>query len=137
MITQFIMCFFMFVLTAFTCLQMEMFMYLTPILFCKWETLLPGFFFIPNLVRLCFRYKSKPVAVKILQPARTSEVSADRKEKFQREVTLLSKVKHANIVNVLYFVTLKIVCVINICIFNWIYRTFFLYVKYFCILKFF
>ncbi|PON36325.1 Serine/threonine protein kinase [Parasponia andersonii] len=43
-------------------------------------------------------YKSKPVAVKIIQPARTSEVSADRKEKFQREVILLSKMKHDKIV---------------------------------------
>jgi serine/threonine protein kinase len=49
-----------------------------------------------------FRYKSKVVAVKVIQPSRTSDVSPECKEKFQREVTLLSRVKHENIVKVIY-----------------------------------
>ncbi|XP_009590482.1 serine/threonine-protein kinase STY13-like [Nicotiana tomentosiformis] len=43
-------------------------------------------------------YKSMPVAIKIIQPDRSANVSPERKEKFQREVLLLSKVKHDNIV---------------------------------------
>ncbi|CAN4083237.1 unnamed protein product [Withania somnifera] len=43
-------------------------------------------------------YKSMPVAIKIIQPDMSANVSPERKEKFQREVTLLSKVKHDNIV---------------------------------------
>uniref|UniRef100_F6GWY8 Protein kinase domain-containing protein n=1 Tax=Vitis vinifera TaxID=29760 RepID=F6GWY8_VITVI len=39
-----------------------------------------------------------PVAIKMIQPNKTSAVSPDRKEKFQREVTILSRVKHENIV---------------------------------------
>ncbi|KAL6222448.1 hypothetical protein ACLB2K_005840 [Fragaria x ananassa] len=43
-------------------------------------------------------YNSKPVAVKIIQLDETGLISPERKEKFQREVTLLSKAKHDNIV---------------------------------------
>ncbi|KAM1174598.1 hypothetical protein FF1_027152 [Malus domestica] len=43
-------------------------------------------------------YQSKPVAVKIIRPPKTTEVSLDCQEKFQREVSLLAKVKHENIV---------------------------------------
>ncbi|XP_062028863.1 serine/threonine-protein kinase STY46 [Rosa rugosa] len=43
-------------------------------------------------------YNSKPVAVKIIQPDETGVISPERKEKFQREVTLLSKARHENIV---------------------------------------
>ncbi|KAK9284327.1 hypothetical protein L1049_023498 [Liquidambar formosana] len=43
-------------------------------------------------------YNSKPVAIKEIQPNKTSAVSPERKEKFQREVTMLSKVKHGNII---------------------------------------
>lgn len=43
-------------------------------------------------------YGSRPVAVKVILPDEASEVSAERKEKFQREVTMLSKMKHPNIV---------------------------------------
>ncbi|KAL7231964.1 hypothetical protein ACSBR2_010061 [Camellia fascicularis] len=43
-------------------------------------------------------YKSKPVAVKVIQPDKTSAVSPERKEKFEREVAMLSRVKHDNIV---------------------------------------
>ncbi|KAF3439047.1 hypothetical protein FNV43_RR17322 [Rhamnella rubrinervis] len=46
-------------------------------------------------------YNSEPVAVKIIQPTRTSAVSAECKERFQREVTLQSKVKHENIVKLI------------------------------------
>ncbi|KAK9948663.1 hypothetical protein M0R45_004228 [Rubus argutus] len=43
-------------------------------------------------------YNSRPVAVKVIQPNSTCFISSERKEKFQREVTLLSKAKHENIV---------------------------------------
>ncbi|KAM1933678.1 hypothetical protein ACFX15_017954 [Malus domestica] len=43
-------------------------------------------------------YQSKPVAVKIIRPPKTKYVSLDRQEKFHREVSMLSKVKHDNIV---------------------------------------
>ncbi|KAJ8558375.1 hypothetical protein K7X08_005141 [Anisodus acutangulus] len=47
---------------------------------------------------LYFRYKSQPVAIKVIQPESASNVSPGRKEKFEREITLLSRVKHDNIV---------------------------------------
>ncbi|XWS33731.1 hypothetical protein CRYUN_Cryun22dG0108700 [Craigia yunnanensis] len=43
-------------------------------------------------------YKSKPVAVKIIQPSNTSAVTREQKEKFQREVLLLSRMDHENVV---------------------------------------
>ncbi|ESQ31150.1 hypothetical protein EUTSA_v10004342mg [Eutrema salsugineum] len=42
--------------------------------------------------------KVNPVSVKIFQPKRTSTVGIEQKKKFQREVLLLSKIKHENIV---------------------------------------
>ena len=45
-------------------------------------------------------YKSKPVAVKIIQPSNASAVTREHKEKFQREVLLLSRMDHENIVKV-------------------------------------
>ncbi|WCJ30960.1 Protein kinase superfamily protein [Euphorbia peplus] len=42
--------------------------------------------------------ESKPVAVKIIQPMNTSDVLLEHKIKFQREVTLQSRINHANIV---------------------------------------
>ncbi|KAK1588408.1 hypothetical protein Q3G72_023015 [Acer saccharum] len=42
-------------------------------------------------------YKNKAVAVKIIQPAKTSAVTREHKEKFQREVNLLARMKHDNI----------------------------------------
>ncbi|XP_065875129.1 serine/threonine/tyrosine-protein kinase HT1 [Euphorbia lathyris] len=42
--------------------------------------------------------ESKPVAVKIIQPMKTSAVMLEHKIKFQREVTLQSRMNHANIV---------------------------------------
>jgi serine/threonine protein kinase len=51
-----------------------------------------------------FRYESMLVAVKVIQPNRTSDVSFECKENFQREVTLLSRMKHENIVKVFYFI---------------------------------
>ncbi|CAN8277643.1 unnamed protein product [Cochlearia groenlandica] len=42
--------------------------------------------------------KVYPVSVKIFQPKRTSFISIEQKKKFQREVLLLSKIKHENIV---------------------------------------
>ncbi|CAK9152445.1 unnamed protein product [Ilex paraguariensis] len=43
-------------------------------------------------------YKSEPVAIKVIQPDNSSAVSPERQEKFEREVTMLSGVKHDNIV---------------------------------------
>lgn len=43
-------------------------------------------------------YNSVPVAVKVIQPDSSSNVSPERIEKFQREVLMLSRVKHDNIV---------------------------------------
>ncbi|KAF8101454.1 hypothetical protein N665_0205s0047 [Sinapis alba] len=42
--------------------------------------------------------KVNPVSVKIFQPERASSVTIEQKRKFQREVMLLSKIKHENIV---------------------------------------
>ena len=46
------------------------------------------------------RYNSVPVAVKVIQPDISSNVSPERMEKFEREVVMLSRVKHDNIVKV-------------------------------------
>ncbi|KAB2057877.1 hypothetical protein ERO13_A11G186200v2 [Gossypium hirsutum] len=43
-------------------------------------------------------YKSKPVAVKMIQPSNPSAVIREHKEKFQREVFLLSRMDHENVV---------------------------------------
>ncbi|KAF8406398.1 hypothetical protein HHK36_008485 [Tetracentron sinense] len=43
-------------------------------------------------------YKSMPVAIKVMQPDQASAMSPDRREKFVREVTMLSRVKHENLV---------------------------------------
>uniref|UniRef100_A0A9I9CSP0 Protein kinase domain-containing protein n=1 Tax=Cucumis melo TaxID=3656 RepID=A0A9I9CSP0_CUCME len=39
-----------------------------------------------------------PVAVKIIQPIRASAISPEKKERFQREVTLLARLNHENII---------------------------------------
>lgn len=46
------------------------------------------------------RYEARPVAVKVILPYRTCEASPECKEKFQREVMLLSKIRHENVVEV-------------------------------------
>ncbi|KAK2986853.1 hypothetical protein RJ640_011078 [Escallonia rubra] len=43
-------------------------------------------------------YKSIPVAIKVIQPDKSSAMGPECKEKFEREVTLLSRVTHDNIV---------------------------------------
>ncbi|CAI0473504.1 unnamed protein product [Linum tenue] len=43
-------------------------------------------------------FESKPVAVKVIQPMRTSDVLFEHKERFEREVTIQSKTNHPNIV---------------------------------------
>lgn len=48
----------------------------------------------------CSSYKSKPVAVKMIQPSNPSAVIREHKEKFQREVLLLSRMDHENVVKV-------------------------------------
>ncbi|XP_015578396.3 serine/threonine/tyrosine-protein kinase HT1 isoform X1 [Ricinus communis] len=46
-------------------------------------------------------FESKPVAVKIIQPMKTSAVILEHKEKFQREVVLQSRMKHVNVVKLI------------------------------------
>ncbi|XP_022773983.1 serine/threonine-protein kinase HT1-like [Durio zibethinus] len=43
-------------------------------------------------------YKSKPVAVKIIQPSNPSAVTREHKRKFEREVLMLSRMDHENVV---------------------------------------
>lgn len=50
------------------------------------------------------RYKASSVAVKIIQPASTTEEYAKRREKFLREIMMLSRVQHENLVKVFFFV---------------------------------
>ncbi|KAM7265687.1 hypothetical protein ACFE04_003370 [Oxalis oulophora] len=50
-----------------------------------------------NLWKLS-RYEFMPVAIKTIQPSKASAVSFQHKEKFQREVVLLSRMNHENIV---------------------------------------
>ncbi|KAH7566444.1 hypothetical protein JRO89_XS08G0163100 [Xanthoceras sorbifolium] len=50
-----------------------------------------------NRKKLMQCYKDNPVAVKIVQPSKTSAVSREHKAKFQREVNLLARMKHENI----------------------------------------
>ncbi|XP_050205942.1 serine/threonine/tyrosine-protein kinase HT1 [Mercurialis annua] len=46
-------------------------------------------------------FESKPVAVKIIQPMKTSAVILDHKEKFQREVMLQSRLNHENVLKLI------------------------------------
>ncbi|CAH8348139.1 unnamed protein product [Eruca vesicaria subsp. sativa] len=48
--------------------------------------------------------KVNPVSVKIFQPERASSVTIEQKKKFQREVMLLSKIRHENIVQAMHFI---------------------------------
>ncbi|KAF8409923.1 hypothetical protein HHK36_002442 [Tetracentron sinense] len=43
-------------------------------------------------------YKTMSVAIKVIQPDKTSAVSPEGKDKFRREVIMLSKIKHENFV---------------------------------------
>ena len=49
-----------------------------------------------------FRYKNQTVAIKIVPKGDTSEEIAKREARFAREVAMLSRVKHDNIVKVSY-----------------------------------
>ncbi|OVA04547.1 Protein kinase domain [Macleaya cordata] len=46
----------------------------------------------------CIRYKTMDVAVKVIQPEEVSSVSPERKVNFVREVMMISRVKHDNLV---------------------------------------
>lgn len=48
----------------------------------------------------CSRYKSQPVAIKVIQPEKAVNVSPPRKGKFEREVMLLARMQHENVVKV-------------------------------------
>lgn len=51
---------------------------------------------------IIYRFREvNPVSMRIFQPERASAVSIEQKRKFQREVLLLSKIQHENIVQVL------------------------------------
>ncbi|CAN1190653.1 Serine/threonine/tyrosine-protein kinase HT1 [Linum perenne] len=45
--------------------------------------------------------ETKPVAIKIIQPMRTTDVLFEHKERFEREVTIQSKTDHENIVQLI------------------------------------
>lgn len=49
---------------------------------------------------MCFRYKNQNVAVKIVHRGETPEEIAKREARFAREVAMLSKVQHKNLVKV-------------------------------------
>lgn len=48
----------------------------------------------------CFRYKNKTVAIKIIKKGESPEEIAKRDSRFAREVSMLSKVQHKNLVKV-------------------------------------
>jgi serine/threonine protein kinase len=47
-----------------------------------------------------FRYEDHPVAIKIFIPARTEDAPLEYEAKFLREIKLLSKIEHSNIIKV-------------------------------------
>lgn len=53
-----------------------------------------------NLPFFCCRYKNQNVAVKIVHRGDTTEEAGKREARFIREVNLLSKVQHKNLVKV-------------------------------------
>ena len=59
-------------------------------------SLLTLFFF----CRFRFRYKNETVAVKIVHQGETTEEIAKREARFAREVAMLSRVQHKNLVKV-------------------------------------
>lgn len=48
-----------------------------------------------------FRYKNKTVAIKIVKRGESPEEIAKRESRFAREVSMLSRVQHKNLVKVL------------------------------------
>lgn len=60
-----------------------------------------------------FRYKNQNVAVKIVHKGETPEEIARREARFAREVAMLSKVQHKNLVKVSF----QTLCVSFICIY--------------------
>lgn len=48
-----------------------------------------------------FRYRLDPVSIKVMLPKNTLDATYECKAKFQREVNLISRIKHQNIVKVL------------------------------------
>lgn len=47
--------------------------------------------------------------MKIIQPIRASAISPEKKERFQREVTLLARLNHENIIKVIPFAKMYII----------------------------
>lgn len=54
-------------------------------------------------IGLLFRYKNQTVAVKIVHNGETPEEIAKREARFAREVAMLSRVQHKNLVKVVGF----------------------------------
>lgn len=52
------------------------------------------------MLLLIFRYKNKNVAIKIVHRGETPDEIAKREGRFDREVAMLSKVQHKNLVKV-------------------------------------
>lgn len=52
------------------------------------------------------RYKNKIVAIKIVNKGETPEEIAKKEGRFAREVAMLSKVQHKNLVKVVFFMYL-------------------------------
>lgn len=55
-------------------------------------------------VSLVYRYRDQSVALKLVQTGGTPEEVAKRESRFSREVSLLSRVQHKNLVKVCYTV---------------------------------
>lgn len=53
-------------------------------------------------VCFCFRYKNQNVAIKIVHKGETQEEIAKRDARFAREVAMLSRVQHKNLVKVVF-----------------------------------
>ena len=59
-----------------------------------------SFFFIIIIFKLFFRYKNQTVAIKIVHKGETPEEISKREGRFAREVAMLSRVQHKNLVKV-------------------------------------
>lgn len=65
------------------------------------DTLIKGMFS-PCIMVHYFRYEDRLVAIKVLVPKRTKDATPECKAKFQREVNLLSRIQHSNVIKVFF-----------------------------------
>eukprot|EP00249_Psilotum_nudum_P003098 c16427_g2_i2 orf=1010-1507(+) len=61
----------------------------------------------PYLPWTCCRYRDQSVAVKIIQQGETADEVAKREARFGREISMLSRVQHKNLVKLYSTVTLR------------------------------